>query len=416
MDTKRREFLKRALVTSVALGAYPTLRLLPAPPSANAQTLVKANKIVRGKAPGLIVHNAKAGVMETPLPLLRKYYHTPKEILFVRNHFPITGSRYATLKPIIDDKWTVRIGGLVGRPGEITVGDLKKMEQVEVTAVLQCSGNGRAFYAKRAKTPGTQWKIGGMGNVTWKGVKLKDVFKALSIEMDPEANYLTANGKDRPLTPRGSDFVHSVPLHDVLNKAILALEMNGEPIPAVHGGPVRLVIPGYYGTMQIKWLTDLFITDRETPSRFQQRAYRNPLFPVEPGTMTPRDFNRFNSRPNWGMKIKSVIFYPLNGESIRAGMYKIKGVAWNDGLVPVKEIYVSLDKGREWIKARIVKSEGLYAWYLWEAEVELEKGRREIWARAFDAWGRGQPLKGVDRWNPKGYEWNGVHKVTVEVV
>ncbi len=402
-------------MSSIFLGSLPRLNFSFIKP-VEAQSLIKANQIIRGKSPELIVHNAKVGVMETPLNLLGKYYLTPKEILYVRNHFPPKEAVFESLEPITDDGWTLRIGGLVGRPAEITVGDLKKMDMVQVVAVIQCSGNGRSFYAKKAKTPGSQWKHGGMGNVVWRGVRLKYVFDKLSIEIDPRARYLTANGKDSPLTPKGSDFVHSVPLHDVLDKAILALEMNGEPIPAIHGGPLRLIIPGYYGTMQIKWLTDIYITEKETPSRFQKKAYRVPVFPVEPGTMTPLDFNEFNSRPNYGMNVKTVIFYPLDGQKLRAGTLRIKGVSWNDGLVPIKEIYVSWNKGKDWERAKVVRNDGPYAWYLWEVEAELKKGRYEIWARAIDAWGRSQPFNGLERWNPKGYEWNGMDRITVEVV
>ncbi len=407
----RREFMKRAGATAVALGAFPAVF------RAQAQSAPSADQIIKGKIPEMIVHNARLGVMETPLNILRKYEHTPKEALYVRNHFPVSGAGawYATTDPINDDNWEIRIGGLVGRPAKITVGELKKMKLVEVPAVLQCSGNGRSFYAKKAKTPGSQWKHGGMGNVVWRGVLLKDLFEALAVEFDAAARYLTANGKDRPTTPKGSDFVHSFPLHEVLKKAILAVEMNGEPIPAVHGGPVRLFIPGYYGTMQIKWLTDLYVTEKESPSKFQQHAYRVPLYPVQPGEMTPADFNEFNSIPNWGMKIKTVIFSPLDGESVKPGMVKVTGVSWNDGLVPVKEVFVSADRGKSWTPAKIVKKESPYAWHFWEAYVALSSGTREIWARAVDAWGRGQPLDGVDRWNPKGYEWNGTDKISIKV-
>lgn len=407
----RRDFLKGAGAAAAMLGVFPSVF------RAQAQTNATADQIIKGKIPDMIVHNARLGVMETPLKILRKYPHTPKEILYIRNHFPVSGagSWYATTEPIRDDNWTVRIGGLVGRPGEITVGELKKMKMVEVPAVLQCSGNGRSFYAKKAKAPGSQWKHGGMGNVVWKGVPLKDVFEALAVEADPRARYLTANGKDKPTTPKGSDFVHTMPFHDVLDKAILAVEANGEPIPAAHGGPVRLFIPGYYGTMQVKWLTDLYLTDRESPSNFQQHAYRVPLYPVEPGQMSPQDFTEFNSRPNWGMKIKTVIFSPLSGETVQAGLVKITGVSWNDGLVPVKEVHISTDQGKSWFPAKIAKKESPYAWYVWEAYVPLSKGTREIWARAVDAWGRSQPLDGTDRWNPKGYEWNGTDKITVQV-
>ncbi len=373
---------------------------------------------IPGKDPRMIVHSPRFAVMETPLELLRKYEITPKEILFTRNHFPIVGpnSFMATLSPIIDDSWSVRVTGLVERPGKITVGELKKMDMVEITCVLQCSGNGRAFYAKKAKTPGTQWKYGGMGNVRWKGVRLSDVLDYLSVKPSRFVRFITADGKDRPLIRRGPDFVHSVPFHDAVRRAILAVEMNGEPIPAVHGGPVRLVIPGYYGTMNIKWLTEICLTHVETPSKFQQKAYRVPLFPVKPGELSPRQFTPKNSRPNWRMRTKSVIFFPREFDRVKSGNVKVRGVAFNDGTVPIREVYVSADRGNSWLRAKIVKDYGPYGWYFWEADLRLRKGKVELLSRAIDDWGRGQPLDGTSRWNPKGYEWNGVDRVELEVV
>ena len=199
--------------------------------------------------------------------------------------------------------------GLLKYPRRITGEDLLKYEQREVEMTMQCSGNGRSYYSQSVKTRGTQWQKGGIANVRWKGVPLETLIEALKPEIHPAAKFITAEGKDSPLSARGADFEHSVPLEDVLDTAILALEMNGEPIPAIHGGPVRLIIPGYYGTMNIKWLDRLRFEAHETSNYNHIPRYRTFVDPIKPGTIPPFTFE--NSAPNWRQKIKSIIWAPL---------------------------------------------------------------------------------------------------------
>ena len=138
-------------------------------------------------------------------------------------------------------------------------------------------------------------------------------------------------GATHPDKPGEADFEHSLPLDDVLERSILALRLNGEPIPAVHGGPVRLITPGYYGTMNVKWLSRLRFEESESTNRHHQDRYRTPKRPIEPGSAFA--YNLANSEANWQMRIKSVIFAPLDGEKLPAGKTLIKGVAFNDGSV-----------------------------------------------------------------------------------
>jgi len=411
----RRRFGVLAGTFGLAVGVAPSLIS-----RAFAQVKETADKIIHGKSSELIIHNAKLGVTETPLELLRKHKHTPKEILFSRYHFPHEGkaSWYATTAAPPADlvkNWTIRVDGLVKRPRTVTISDLQGMPQEQRIAVLQCAGNGRSFYAAKQKVAGGQWLNGGMGNVVWEGVPLKPFLKSLEMEPSPTAHWLTAEGWDQPATRVGTDFAKSYHLDDTaLDHAILALKMNGEPIPAIHGGPVRLIIPGFYGNMNVKLLTALMFAAEQSPSTYQSMAYRVPLAPVEPGTFGANDYTWENSRPTYGQAIKSVIFSPLPSDSPKSGMVEITGVAFNDGMAPITSVEVSADGGKSWQMAEIEKPESPWAWHHWSVKTRVGSGEQTLMSRATDALGRTQPIDGLARWNPRGYEWNGVERSAVK--
>ncbi|WP_293170810.1 molybdopterin-dependent oxidoreductase [Oceanithermus sp.] len=418
---RRREFLRRAGAFSAALGFFPTVTRM-----ARAQTPPKANEVIIGKDPRLIVHNSKTGVLETPLEILREYEITPKQLLFIRNNQVLEGGKTLETAPL--EGWPVEIVGMVLRPAHFDASVLKELPQHEVKMVLQCSGNGRSFFAKYgAKASGTQWQHGGMGQTVWKGPKLTDVLAHFKVEPHAAARFLTVNGRDLPPKTGGRpDFEHSLPWsndpekdwmgREVAENAILAIEMNGEPIPLVHGGPVRLIVPGYYGTMNVKWVGQIRFEAHESFNYNQVFRYRVPLYPVEPGQFDKKKQGYGNSRPNWRQKIKAVVFGPLDGEEVRAGTVKFWGVAWNDGVQPVEQVLVSADRGKTWVSAKLRQPDTPYGWYKWEVYLPLSQGEREVWVRAIDRWGRAQPLDGVVDWNPSGYEWNGADKVKVSVV
>jgi sulfite oxidase len=410
----RRQFNALAGAAGVALGAgLPRAALAQAKPDSAA--------IIHGKKSGLIIHNAKLGVMETPLTELRKHAITPKNILFNRFHYPHEGnaSWYATTSAPSAEKvknWTIRVDGLVQRPRTITIADLQKRPQEKRVSVLQCAGNGRAFYAAKQKVGGGQWHNGGMGNVEWEGVPLRPLLADLKMSPAPTAHWLTAEGWDQPATPVGSDFAKSYHLaDDALDHAILALKMNGEPIPATNGGPVRLIIPGYYGNMNVKMVTMLLFAAEQNPSVFQSVGYRMPNFPVEPGKFGANDYNWQNSRPTYGHAIKSVIFSPLPEDMPKSGNVTVTGVAFNDGRAKITQVEVSTDGGKSWQNAEIKPPMSPWAWHHFSAKGKLSKGKNVIMCRATDALGRTQPMDGLTRWNPRGYEWNGVDHVEITV-
>ncbi|MGA7973600.1 MAG: molybdopterin-dependent oxidoreductase [Pseudolabrys sp.] len=410
----RRQFGLMAGVAGVALGAggLPEIANAAGPDSA---------AIIHGKKSGLIIHNAKLGVMETPLTELRKHAITPKDILYNRFHFPHEGnaSWYATTQPPPAEMvktWKIRVDGLVRRPRDVTIAELQKMPQVKRESVLQCAGNGRAYYAAKQKVGGGQWHHGGMGNVEWEGVELKPLLASLKMDPSPTAKWLTAEGWDQPATPVGTDFAKSYHLaDDALDHAILALKMNGEPIPATNGGPVRLIIPGYYGNMNVKMVTYLLYAAEQNPSVYQSIGYRMPDYPVEPGKFGANDYTWQNSRPTYGHAIMSVIFSPLPEDKPKSGMHTITGVAWNDGRAKITQVEVSTDGGKSWHNADIKPPASPWAWHHFSAKAKLAKGKNMVMCRATDALGRTQPIDGLSRWNPRGYEWNGVDHVEIDI-
>lgn len=393
----RRQFLKSAGLGAAAL-ALPQVAFA-------ADT---AATLIPGKDSRLIVHTANPLLFETPLDLLAREQLTPAAQLFVRNvqHSP----ELASLKPGKLSGWKLEVGGLIKEPHAFDGAQLQDIPWNEVEMVLQCSGNSRVLFARAAKVKGTPWDRGAVGNVRFAGVPLRLLVDKFGIEIKPQAKFLTAEGIDEP-PPNEHDFEHSIPLEDALDRAILAIELNGKPLPAIHGGPLRLIVPGYYGTMHVKWLHRLRFEDSESDHTSQIPNYRTPREPIEPGA--PFVPTYANSEPNWRMKIKSIVLAPADGAQVPAGQTHVRGVAFNDGSAKIDQVLTSIDGGRSWQQANVETPESPYAWYRWTAKLKLPQGKHEIWARAVDALGRTQPLDGAIHWNPQGYAWNGVEKIAV---
>lgn len=401
----RRLFLASSGVAAIGSATFGHLGNLASGQEANAAS------VVDGKDRRLIVHTPSIAVLETPPELLHTQV-TPLEVLFVRNNGqPSDG---ATMKAGKLDGWNIEFAGAINGVKRIAARDLAELPLVSREMVLQCCGNGRALFAQTVKAKGTQWLRGGMGNIQIRGVPLSAVLEKLGVRVNAEASFLTAEGNEPP-PPGKEEFEHSLPLADALSGSILALAMNGQPIPACHGGPVRLMTPGYFGTMQIKWLRRLRFDVAESQNYNHMSRYRAPRQVIKPGTAFK--YNLENSKACWRLKVKSVVLSPIPGAQLKAGQKaRVLGVAFNDGQVPVEAVLVSVDRGQTWSRASLKTPHSLTAWYRWEHFVKLAAGQQEIWARAVDRLGRSQPIDGSIHWNPSGYEWNGVEKIPVEVV
>ena len=374
----------------------------------DAGTVPQPTSSLEGKDGRLEVLSAKPLVLQTPLELLAGRRITETPYLYVRNVEDLHDAM--TIRPIGLGDWAVEVGGLIGRsPLAVPAMDLADMDQVEVEMVLQCSGNGRTRFGG---APGTPWGLGGVGNVRFAGVPLSAVLDRWGIRVDPRATFVTAGSRATGTGRAPDGFEHSLPAADVLDRSILALRLNGDPLPGVHGGPVRLVTPGYFGTMQVKWLDRLRFETAESTGFFHATEYRVPLSPAQPGE--PFRFTLENSRPTWLLQLTSFIVEPVAGSTLTAGPVTVSGFAFNDGAARLASVEVSVDRGVSWRSAELDLPDSPYAWVPWTIETDLRPGTHEIWSRATDRLGRTQPLDGRDHWNPNGYEWNGV--ATVEFV
>ncbi len=351
-------------------------------------------------------------VLETPDRLLAANRITPSTALFVRNHHGAKELEDMRPRPLMGE---LDISGLVDKPTKYPLSELGRLPKTEVEMVLQCSGNFRFQFSKLSPIKGTPWNKGGIGNVRFAGVRFSDFLKAAGVNASKDAQFVTAEGADQPEKAGQIDYEKSVPLDVVLARGILATELNGSSLPAVHGGPVRLVIPGYYGNVQVKWLTRLRFEARETSNFFQIPDYRTPKKRIEPGAAIEYTFD--NSDPNFDMKINSRIFAPEDGSRVAAGTNIVmKGVAWNDGTADLVAVEYSDDQGSSWKSTRLEASAGPYAFREWSARVTLNKGEHSLWIRAVDTLGRTQPFDGGLFWNPGGYGWNAVEKIRVIAV
>jgi len=341
--------------------------------------------VIPGKGP-MILHNDRPEDLET---LVRSYnsYLTPVDIFFVRQHIPRPG-------PIDPEAYRLTVNGMVSKPAQMTLADLRKLPQYTVTATLECTGNGRGFYSP--KVPGIQWGRGAVGNAEWRGPRLGDVLKAAG--MDPKTAFIEFDGADVGVasTP---DFVRSMPISKVMHPAtLLALSMNGET-PAMHGFPVRLIVPGWDGTSWVKWVIRVTAAAQPNTGFFMNPAYRIPKYNLPPGTPArPAELEVVE-----GMPVKSTITAPEDQSKF----------AWA-GEEAIVRVEISTDGGSRWHDAELLSPMRHFAWRLWKLDWKpTEPGYYTILSRATDSAGRVQPI--VPAWNPSGYLWNGIDRVGVTV-
>jgi DMSO/TMAO reductase YedYZ molybdopterin-dependent catalytic subunit len=191
---------------------------------------------------------------------------------------------------------------------------------------------------------------------------------------------------------------------------LIAFEMNGEPIPAVNGFPVRLVIPGWPGSCSQKWLTRVWVRDKvHDGEKMGGMSYRVPKYNVAPGTQVPReDFKIMESMP-----VKSVITSPADGVDVASRSLEVRGHAWA-GDRTVAAVHVSIDFGATWTQAVLSSPPNPFSWQRWRARLAFpERGYYEVWARATDDHGVMQPF--AVNWNPRGYMNNSMHRIALKV-
>jgi DMSO/TMAO reductase YedYZ molybdopterin-dependent catalytic subunit len=398
MDSKemgRRDFLA-ALAAAGSSAAFGIRQ-------ANAQTEPPntiSNDVVKGeKVKGMQWHSERPLTGSVPAHE-HDFDATPNDRMFVRNNLTT---------PVIDiNAHRVTIKGLVDKELSFSVFELARdFKTVSMQGMLECAGSGRSAYQPRAS--GTPWlETGGMGCPLWGGVRLADVLKAAGLK--PGAAHVAGQGGDPGPVPTAAPVIRSIPMAKAMNEGtLIAWSMNGQPLPWVHGYPLRLVVPGWVGSASTKWLHTLTVLDAPFKGTYMDSSYRVPRTPIEPGTKMPADAVSAEAWP-----VKSIITSPAPNARVK-GPVTVRGRAWV-GEGSVERVEISSDEGKTWQRAELARRDSLhpFAWRTFTYEHKPSRpGYVSFLARAWDD--RGNPQPAVAYWNPLGYFWNGWHRVGVLV-
>ena len=353
---------------------------------------------VPGKRP-LIGLTARPPQLETPFSVFNEGVITPNDAFFVRYHL-------ADIPLGIDpDTYRIAVKGSVDKTLSLSLADLKAMPAIEYAAVNQCSGNSRGFFEPRVA--GGQLANGAMGNALWRGVPLKAVLDNAGVKAG--AKQVTFDGLDGPVMPGTPDFVKALDIdHARDGEVMLAYAMNGADLPWLNGFPVRLVVPGYYGTYWVKHLSDIAVIDTEYDGFWMKSAYRIPANDcacTEPGKAPTATvpINRFS--------IRSFVTSLVDGASVKAGApVTLKGIAF-DGGYGISKVEVSTDDGKSWKDAALGKDLGKYSFREWTLPATFAAGDHAVRVRATNVKGQTQPMTPL--WNPAGYMRNVVETTHV---
>jgi len=358
-----------------------------------------------GKRP-LIRVTTRPPHLETPFRVFNDGPIMANDAFFVRYHL-------ANIPLSIDtDSYRVSVKGSVKTPLNLSLQDLKSLaEPVEVVAVNQCSGNSRGFFAPRVF--GAQLANGSMGNARWVGVPLHKVLEKAGIAAG--AQQVTFNGLDTPLLPSTPDFRKALEIDHALSpEPLLAWSMNGQDIPFLNGYPVKLIVPGYFGTYWVKHLTEIEVIDHPFDGQdafFMKTAYRlpdNDCGCIAPGTVPEK------TRPISTLPVRSFLTSVRNGDVLKAGTtVELKGIAF-DGGAGINSVDVSIDGGRNWKPASLGRDLGRFSFREWHLPARFaQHGAAVLQVRARNHRGEVQPERAD--WNPAGYRRHVIESTTVTI-
>ena len=336
--------------------------------------------------------------LETPFSVFNDNVITPNDAFFVRYH--LADVPY-NLDP---DTFNLEIKGKVDKPLKLSLADIKKLPSVELVAVNQCSGNSRGFLMPRVA--GGQLGNGAMGNARWTGVTLKSVLDSAGVQSG--ARQVVFGGMDGPVSDKTPDFAKALDIdHARDGEVMLAYQMNGSDLPFLNGFPLRLVVPGYYGTYWVKHLNEITVIDTVFDGFWMKSAYRMPDTDnnsVPPGTAPKATI------PIAKFTVRSFITNVVDGAKIKAGEIPLKGIAF-DGGSGIKDVSVSSDGGQTWISATLGKDLGKFSFREWTLPVTLTAGDHALKVRAISNDGKMQPMEAL--WNPAGYLRNVIETTRV---
>jgi sulfite dehydrogenase (cytochrome) subunit A len=405
-SSTRRRLLARGLGAAAAVGLGPIARHAFAQATEFEQPFANGERklVAFPEKRPLIVLTSRPPQLETPFSVFNEGVITPNDAFFVRYH-------NAGIPTSIDgDAHVIKIGGnAAGRPLQISVAQLKsQFKPVEIVAVNQCSGNSRAFFNPRVT--GGQSGNGAMGNARWTGVPLRDVLARA--EPKSSARQVTFDGLDTALMG-GGDFVKALDASEAMDPDILiAYQMNGADLPMLNGYPVKLVVPGHYGTYWVKHLSDIEIIDHTFEGFWMKPGYRvpdNDCVCVNPGTAPAA------TRPIGRFTVRSFVTSLKDGQHVPAGSQTVvRGIAF-DGGKGIREVGVSIDGGQTWREAVLGPDLGRYSFREFTFGFVPEHGRNyDVRSCAWSRSGEGQPTTAV--WQPAGYMRNVIESVKVSAV
>lgn len=319
----------------------------------------------------------------TPLELVDGLI-VPNDLFFVRTH----GAVDFAIEPA---DWKLSVTGLVEMPVELGLEDLQALPQRTITAFLECSGDSRSRFDPKAE--GSQWGDNAIGNAEWIGTSLSNVLGLAGIKEG--AVDVVSQGGDFAEMQRG------LSLDKALDPdTLLVWSMNGEPLPAPHGGPVRLFVPGWGGIASTKWIVGLDVIDHHFAGHFNSEVY------------VIVDEGGYGIRPVTTMPVKSVITSPSAGATLPSGSVAIAGYAWS-GYGGITKVEVSADGGTTWSEAPIVLEAGPLSWVRFEYPWQATTGTALLRSRAYDERGLTQPDSVP--WNANGYQMNAVEEVAISI-
>jgi DMSO/TMAO reductase YedYZ molybdopterin-dependent catalytic subunit len=393
----RRGFLHLIGATGAAALASSCKRL-----NSVAETPSSPTNLVRfPEKTELILLTDRPPQLETPLHYFRQDL-TPNEAFFVRWHLEgIPGS--------VDLRtFRLNVSGHVQQPLQLSMDDLRsQFEPTSIIAVNQCSGNSRSFFQPRI--PGGQWQNGAFGNAKWTGVPVKSILDRAQVK--PGAVDVSFNGLDGPPLPSVADFVKALSIdHARDGEVMIAYAMNDQPLPMVNGFPLRLVVPGWYGTYWVKALSDIEVLPHVFHNFWTDVGYRIPTAPN--GTESPEHLSK-DTIPITRFNVRSIFVRPEPDEIWHPGIpHQIEGVAFDSGH-GIKQVEVSTDGGASWSNARLDAELGKYSWRRWRADfTPRSRGQYRLMARAVNTIGETQSK---EQWNRSGFMWNVIEQVDVKV-
>lgn len=348
------------------------------------------------KRPDTIVHETSPFNAEPAPSALCGHQITPVDTFYSRNHGPIPD--------IATGNWQLTIDGPATTPQVLSFADLTTgFDTHEVIATLQCAGNRRTGFNRVHDIPGEDpWGPGATSTAQWRGARLREVLHAAGVPDDPSLHVAFGAPDVSDLATPRQPYGGSIPLPKAMSEEVLlAWDMNGAPLPRVHGGPVRVVVPGYIGARSVKWITAITVQPAPSENFFQATAYR----------ILPADTDPESARPGDGISLSSValncdVLAPQDGATVPAGPVTLRGYALAGDDRTVERVDVSCDGGNTWAQAQLEPASSRWSWRWWSFSLRAAPGPLRVTVRAWDSTGSTQPETAAALWNPKGYANN----------